>query len=363
MNLKTNRRYFLRYLAAGVSAVALQSLLSACGQETAQPTPVDQTESLPTITTYPTSASSVTEAVPEAPTSTSVSPKPTSTVAASATTPSQGVSSQSHLVVVRQGEPEALVRTAITALGGMQQFVKKGSKVVVKPNICNAYNSYEYASTTNPWVVGALVKLCFEVGASQVLVLDYPFGGESKDAYIRSGIQEQVLAAGGQMQAIATMKFQKTQLPEGKDLKSAAIYDEILKADTLINVPIAKDHGLSRLTLGMKNLMGVIQSREVIHFNFGQRLADLTSKLRPALTVIDAVRILTANGPTGGNLDDVKKLDTIIASADIIAADSYATSLFNLKPQDIASIPAGAAMGLGESDLSKVKVEELTVAG
>jgi uncharacterized protein (DUF362 family) len=131
----------------------------------------------------------------------------------------------------------------------------------------------------------------------------------------------------------------------------------------LINVPIAKHHSLARLTLGMKNLMGIIEDRGSIHFNMGQRLADLTSLIMPALTVIDAIRILTDNGPTGGSLDDVKKLDTVIASADIIAADSYATTLFGKKPNDLDYIRAGAAMKLGQSDLSKVKIEEISVAG
>ncbi|MCJ7677317.1 MAG: DUF362 domain-containing protein, partial [Anaerolineales bacterium] len=97
--------------------------------------------------------------------------------------------------------------------------------------------------------------------------------------------------------------------------------------------------------------------------NMGQRLADLTSRIRPTLTVIDAVRILTANGPTGGNLDDVKKLDTVIASPDIVAADAYASTLFGLQPSDLDYVVAGAAMGLGRSDLGLLRIEEITVGG
>jgi uncharacterized protein (DUF362 family) len=111
----------------------------------------------------------------------------------------------------------------------------------------------------------------------------------------------------------------------------------------------------------MKNLMGLIQNRSSIHANIGQRLADLTSLFRPTLTVVDAVRILMDNGPTGGNLGDVKKLDTVIISPDIVAADSYATTLFGLRPEDIAYIPAAAAMGLGRSDLENLKIEDVPV--
>jgi uncharacterized protein (DUF362 family) len=212
-------------------------------------------------------------------------------------------------------------------------------------------------------VVAALVKLALAAGAGRVRVLDYPFGGTAEEAYSRSGIQEQVLAAGGEMEIMSKFKFVSTDIPAGQDLRQCDIYDDVLQADVLIDVPIAKHHSLARLTLGMKNLLGVIWDRPAIHWDLGQRVADLTSRVRPTLTVIDAVRILTANGPTGGNLDDVKKLDTIIASPDIVAADSYAASLFGLKPDDLAYIQTATAMGLGRSDLSNLKIEELIVGG
>lgn len=129
----------------------------------------------------------------------------------------------------------------------------------------------------------------------------------------------------------------------------------------LINVPIAKHHNLARLTLGMKNLMGLVQDRSKLHFNLGQRLADLTSLLLPDLTVIDAVRILMNHGPTGGSLDDVRLANTIIASHDIVAADSYAATLFNLKGADLPAVRAGAQMGLGTVDLNSIKIEEISV--
>lgn len=267
------------------------------------------------------------------------------------------------LVVGRGGEPEALVRQSLAALGGMDRFVKPGADVVIKPNICVAYHSYEYAATTNPWVVGELVKLAWEAGAGRVRVMDYPFGGSPEEAYARSGIQEQVLAAGGEMEIMSKFKFLAADIPDGRDLRQADIYDDVLQADVLIDVPVAKHHSLARLTLGMKNLLGVIWDRGAIHRDLGQRVADLTSRVRPTLTVIDAVRILTAHGPTGGNLDDVKKLDTLIASPDIVAADSYAATLFGMQPGDLAYIQAGAAMGLGRSDLANLKIEELTVGG
>ena len=137
------------------------------------------------------------------------------------------------------------------------------------------------------------------------------------------------------------------------------VYQDVLQADVFINVPIAKHHNLARLSLGMKNLLGVVQSRNRYHSNLGQRVADLTSLVYPTLTVVDAVRILVDHGPTGGSLSDVKQINTVIASHDPVAADSYAATLFNLSGADIAYIKAAAEMGLGEMDLSNLKIEKI----
>ncbi len=239
--------------------------------------------------------------------------------------------------------------------------MKKGDNVIIKPNICVAYHTYEYAATTNPEVVGTLVKLCIAAGAGRVRVMDQPFGGTTEKAYVRSGIAEVVEAAGGEMEIMSKIKYREVAIPDGRDITKWTVYGDALDADVLINVPIAKHHSLGRLTLGMKNLLGLVKNPGEFHFNLGQRLADLTSLLRPQLTVVDAVRILTNHGPTGGNLDDVKLINTVIASHDIVAADTFATSLFGLTGDDIPAIRKAVPMGLGTTDLKSVKVEEISV--
>ncbi len=352
-----SRRDFLRLLAAGAGTLAADQILIACGQGSEQ-----KATALPPQPSATTRPANLTQ--PSAPTATN---QPEATQAGGEANPTENVvasptaASAPDLVVARGGQPEQLVQKAIQALGGMGTFVKSGDTVIIKPNICVAGRSPEYAATTNPWVVGALVKLCLEAGAARVSVMDTPFNGTAEEAYQTSGIREQVEAAGGEMAYMPGFKYVSVDIPQGKSLHKTAVNDDVLKANVLINVPIAKDHGSTRLTLGMKNLMGVIKNRQTLHSNLGQNIADLASRVRPTLTVIDAVRILTANGPTGGDLNDVKKLDTLIASTDIVAADSYATSLFGLQPSDIEYIVAGAAMGLGRSDLSSLKIEELTV--
>jgi uncharacterized protein (DUF362 family) len=336
-----SRRDFLRLMVLSAGSLTFNKFLTACGL---MPTPELPTE-IPTSFPPTNTAPAGTPVESSSPTSTATG-TPLSTA---------------DLVIARGSDPEEMVRQALAAYGGMQTFVPQGANVVVKPNICVAYHTYEYAATTNPWLVGALVKLAFEAGASRVQVFDFPFGGSAQEAYVRSGIEEQVRAAGGEMMPMPDFKFVSTDIPGGVDLKRTKAFKDAFEADVLIDVPIAKHHGSARLTLGMKNLMGLVLDRGAIHNNLGQRIADLTSLFRPKLTVVDAIRMLMRHGPSGGNLDDVKKMDTIIVSPDIVAADSYATTLFGLQPDDIAYIRAASKMGLGNSNLKSLKIEEIAV--
>jgi uncharacterized protein (DUF362 family) len=274
-------------------------------------------------------------------------------------TPMEPKTGQAYLAVARGINPDVITRAAIAALGGIERFVKPGDMVIVKPNICTNYHSPEYATTTNPSVVATLVALCLGAGAKRVRVMDNPFGGSPDSAYESSGIAQAVGAVGGEMHVMSPMGFLDTAIPEGRDIQSWKVYQDVLEADVLINVPIAKHHSQATLTLGCKNLMGVIVDRNRMHANLHQRIADLTSLVRPTLTVVDAVRILTDHGPTGGSLDDVKTLDTIIASHDIVSADAYAATLFDRSGSNIGYIQKAANLGLGTLDLTSISVEEI----
>lgn len=338
-----NRRDFIYRIATGLGTLTTSWLLSACGAKapaTSAPSPAPG-ETIPSTPTSPTATEAPADGIPTA----------------------APAGAHPDLAVARSGEPEQLVRRAMAAMGGMERFVSAGDDVIIKPNICVAYHTPEYAATTNPWVVAELVRLSLGAGARRVRVMDYPFGGTAEQAYTRSGIQEQVNAAGGQMEIMSMLKFVPTEIPQGRDLTRCDIYEDVLSADVLIDVPIAKHHNLARLTLAMKNLMGVIRNRPAMHHNLGQRLADLASRVQPDLIVVDAVRMLMANGPTGGNLEDVKQMDTVIVSPDIVAADSYAATLFGVQPQDLGYTRAGADLGLGRMDIENLSIEEITVDG
>jgi len=363
---KISRRKFLSLLTQSAGAAAVFQLLEACGIKPAA------APGTPTSTPFGPLTDVVGNgiSIANAPGSTNT-PNPSETFAPTAepaTDTPAPTAEFAYLAVARGGDdPEALTRAAVNAIGGISRFVPQGANVLVKPNICVPYKDYTYGATTNPWVVGALVKMCLEAGAAKVVVYDYPFGGPSTDAYRDSGIADQVTAAGGQLEYVDTKKFIPTDLPNGQSLHSAAFYSEVINADVVINVPIAKTHSTTGLTLGMKNMMGVVLDRAYgIHSdnldNMHKRIADLAVFIRPELTVVDAVRILTANGPVSSHRSDARKLDTVIASADVVAADSYATKLFGWKdPNRLGYIKYGAAWGLGRSDLENLKIEEISV--
>jgi uncharacterized protein (DUF362 family) len=263
---------------------------------------------------------------------------------------------EQSLVVVAEGtDYPAITRKAINALGGMKKFVKPGDIVVVKPNM-GWDRSSELAANTHPLVVRAVVEECLAAGAKKVKVFDNTCN-DSRRCYVNSGIEGVLKGMKGvECKQIETERFKKVTL-NGQFLKEWELYDEALAANVYINVPVAKHHGLSKLTLGLKNIMGIMGgSRGYIHRNIDVALADLNAHFKSHLTIIDATRILTAHGPQGGNIADVKVLNKIIASTDIVAADAYATTLFGMKPADIPVTVAAYKRGLGEMNLDKIKV-------
>lgn len=268
-----------------------------------------------------------------------------------------------EVVKVTGSAYEKLVVAAIENLGGAKRFVSSGDSVVIKPNI-GWDRRPEQGANTHPAVVKKLVELVLDSGASKVVIFDHTCN-EKRRCYVNSGIQDVIDGLGDKrvrLDHIDKRKFIPVDIKKGRSLTRWEIYRDALDADVYINVPVAKHHGLSRLTLGLKNSMGVIGgSRGRLHFNLGQKLADLATVVRPTLTVIDATRMLLRNGPQGGNVDDVRIADTLIASADPVAADAYATTLFDMEPEEIASTQAAYAMGLGEMNIKKMDVRELTL--
>lgn len=253
-----------------------------------------------------------------------------------------------------------LTEAAIAAVGGMGRFVSKGDVVWVKPNI--GWNSKpELAADTNPQVVATLVRLCLAAGAKTVKVGDNPCH-PAQQTYAASGIAAAVSAAGGQVVYLDEKRFRDMKLG-GERLAAWPVYAEIAEADLVINVPVAKHHGLSRASLCMKNYMGVVGGqRHTWHQNLDTCLCDITGFMRPRLTVLDAVRALADHGPTGGDPRDVRVLGTVAASTDIVALDAFGAALLGHDAAEIGVINAAAARGLGSADYQALSPRELTLS-
>ncbi len=268
-------------------------------------------------------------------------------------------SAQPDLVVAHGASPEQIVRVAIGAMGGIKKFISRGDIVVIKPNI-GWDRTPEQAGNTNPEVVAVVVKLCFEAGAKKVMVFDRPVN-DPRRCYVQSGIAPAASALGAQVDYVDERKF-KDMAINGEALKSWPLYSEVFEADKVINIPIAKHHGLAKLTMSMKNWMGVMGgSRRQIHQKLDESLVDLSMKIKPTLTILDAVRILTANGPQGGSLADVKKLDTVVVGIDPVAIDSYGATLFGMKGSDLGYVRIGDKLGLGKMNLNNLKIKKIQV--
>jgi uncharacterized protein (DUF362 family) len=265
-----------------------------------------------------------------------------------------------ELSISEGGDPFATTVLSIEGLGGMSNFVNRGDTVLVKPNI-GWDRRVEQGATTHPEVVRAVGEMCLESGAAKVVILDRTCN-DARRCYRTSGMQDMVSNLSDRrvsLDFIRENRFVKVDIPRGVVIRSWPLYEEALKADIIINIPIAKHHSISRLTLGMKNLMGLMGgNRGAFHSGIGQKLADLTSVLNPRLTVLDATRILVRNGPTGGRLEDVRILNRVAASADPVALDAYGATLFGVDPGDLSFVTAAYRMGLGEMDLTKVRMIE-----
>ena len=262
-------------------------------------------------------------------------------------------------VARRSGENIAqLVDDTLNALGGMGTFVKTGDKVVVKPNI-GWDRTPELGANTHPDVVIAVIEHCLDAGAAEIRIFDNTCN-DPRRCYVNSGIQPAIEALGSSRVRIEHMDrraYQDIAIREGKELRSWAFYRPAVEADRLINIPVAKDHSLSTLTLGMKNIMGVIGgNRGRLHRRIGEAVTDINLVVHSDLTIVDATRVLLRNGPQGGSARDVEWRHTLLASDDIVAADSVAATLFGYRPDDIPTVVAGAKRGLGVMDLSRIQM-------
>jgi uncharacterized protein (DUF362 family) len=264
-------------------------------------------------------------------------------------------------LVAITGEPVAATRKALEAMGGISRFVKKGQRVVLKPNMSFS-NTPDRGSTTHPLVVATVAQACLEAGAPQVLVLDHTLQ-RAELCLERTGIREACKHMNNVHVLTLQEKkfFREIKIPQGKLLERVEVMKELLDDPLLINLPVAKSHSATGVSLGIKGLMGLIWDRESFHtqYNINQALADLATVIKPQLTILDATRALASGGPGGPG--EIRKPNLIIAGVDPVAVDSYGVSIVpwygqNFKGRQVEHLLAAHQRGLGKIDIDQLKI-------
>jgi len=264
-------------------------------------------------------------------------------------------------LVVVSGDPTSATKKAIEAMGGISRFVKKGARVVLKPNMSFA-RTPEIGANTTPQVVATVAKLCIDAGAERVMVLDHTLQ-RPELCLERSGIQEACKGIKNvYVLPLQEKKFyQEIKVPQGKILEKVEVMKDVLNSDVLINLPTAKSHSTTGVSLGIKGLMGLIWDRESFHsrFNINQALADLLTVIKPNLTILDATRALVSGGPGGPG--EVHKPNLIIAGIDPVAVDSFGVTVApwygkNFKGRQVEHLLVAFQRGLGKIDIDQLRI-------
>ena len=344
-----DRRTFLLHTGRWLAIASLAPLIPGCARAlTTSTSDVPAEEGPPTTASGDGLGTTTTSGL--APSTSS-----TASTAAGSTASTAGASTAPDLAVVKGEVVENNLRAAIALLGGMERFVKKDGKVVVKPNVLTG-RPPEYATTTSPELMTAVIKMCWEAGAKEVVVLDNPTSNH-RAAFETSGLAQAISDAGAKLVYLTDRSYEKIQIPEGKVLTQWPFVTDALSADTLINLALPKQHGTSGATMTMKNLMGIMGGRRgTIHGDFSQKIVDVNTLVKPTLAILDAYRVLFRNGPTGGSLDDVRLAKTLVAGTNQVSIDAYGTQFFNKAPADFKWLVEANKRGMGEIDLSKLNV-------
>ncbi|MHC4942621.1 MAG: DUF362 domain-containing protein [Planctomycetota bacterium] len=263
------------------------------------------------------------------------------------------------LARARSEDPRQAARLAIQALGGMEKFITRGDRVLIKPNV-GWDRRAKFAANTNPDVVASVAQMCLEAGAGKVVVTDSPCNNPVR-CFDKSGIKKAL----AEMDALVLVPTDRDYVEKdlgGEVLKTWPVLKVLFDSDVIINLPIAKHHSSAILTLGMKNWYGILgggKRRGQLHQEMALGIAELAQYVRPHLTILDAYRILLRNGPQGGSLSDTEVKKTVIASRDPVAVDACGAGLFGLKPEEVPYIPIAVSKGLGTADLDSIEMHEV----
>ncbi|MFA5032130.1 MAG: DUF362 domain-containing protein [bacterium] len=268
------------------------------------------------------------------------------------------------IIAVATGNKTKLVKPALDLIGGIGAFVKQGDRVLLKPNISFASNS-EWGATTSVNIVKQITELCLSAGASKIIILDYTIQNAELCTKNSSIMDTQIDKKVSILTPDKERQFVEVNVPNGQELKKVKISRELQKVDKLINIPTAKSHSATGVSLGIKNLMGLVWDRAYFHkVNIHLAVAELLKVIKPDLTIVDATRALTSGGPGGPGKTVI--LNTVIAGIDPVAVDSYTVGITpwydkSFRGKDVKYIVEASKLGFGEIETDNMNIRKVDV--
>lgn len=265
-----------------------------------------------------------------------------------------------ELVVARGADHGAIIASAVEGLGGMSRFVKPGESVLIKPNVAFDRPA-ALGTTTHPDALRAVAHLVWEAGASRIFIADNPINSP-QGCFLKSGMT--AVASEMNLEIIYPEEHTFSSLSmEGDVLREwPMFYEPFRRADKVIGLAPCKDHNLCSASMSMKNWYGMLGGRRnQFHQHIHRIISDFALMVKPTLVILDGMRILQSNGPTGGRLSDVKLLNTVIAGTDMVAVDACGyEQLLGRDLSQLTYVHLAQKRGLGRADWRNLRVKEVT---
>ena len=257
--------------------------------------------------------------------------------------------------IVKGEDRVSMVQKAIDLLGGVGRFIVPGDRVLIKPNVAFSRASF-LCATTNPQLVAELVRLCYNHGAKEVVVTDNPIN-DAQSCFGVTGIGKAATAGGAKVVVPKESYFKPYTLENGKLLVNwPVLYEPLRNINKVIAVVPIKDHHRAVASMSMKGWYGLLGGRRnIFHQDINTVIAELAAMIRPTLVILDGVEVMATNGPTGGSTSDLKKMRTMIASCDQVAADACGATLLDINPDSLLYLQKAQELGAGIMDWQKLQ--------
>jgi len=252
------------------------------------------------------------------------------------------------------------VNAALKALGGIECFVKKGDRVLIKVNAAFA-TPPSLCATTNPELLAEVTRLCFGAGAVAVAVTDNSINNP-ESCFALSGIRDAAQSSGANLIVPRESLFTNITVPGSNFIRNWPVFFGAFQGATkLIGIAPVKDHHRSGASMSMKNWYGFIGGRRnIFHQDIHTFIKDLALMIRPTLVILDGTFAMISNGPTGGSVSDLKQTNTMIVSTDQVAADAAGAALLGKTPADLPFIAKAEQAGAGTADFEALNPFRVT---